>query len=163
MPVKAQSAAQLLEKFTRKGGPDDCWQWTGKLDRRGYGRVIVWRKGNRQDWIAHRLSWANTFGHPGKDWVLHRCDNPGCVNPSHLFLGNAQTNVDDMYAKGRNVHLVGSQIPVSKLKEADIPEIFRMRHEGMLLADIAAKFNVRAQTIDSALKRRTWRHVEVSL
>jgi hypothetical protein len=163
MPVKARTPQQVFDAYVVRCGDDDCWPWTGKVDSLGYGRAFVYGGIGRRDWLAHRLSWMLAHGDPGKAWVLHKCDNPNCVNPNHLFLGDAQANVDDMHAKGRNAKLVGSQIPASKLTEADIPEVFRLRREGMFLADIAAKFGVRAQTVDSALKRRTWRHVEVSL
>jgi hypothetical protein len=163
MPVKARTPQQVFDASVIRRGEDECWPWTGKVDRLGYGRAFVHGGFARRDWIAHRLSWMLAHGDPGRAWVLHRCDNPNCVNPSHLFLGDSQTNVDDMIAKGRNAKMLGSQVPASKLTEADIPAIFEMRKRGALLSEIASRFGVAAQTIDSALKRRTWRHVEVTL
>lgn len=75
----------------------DCWIWTRCRDRRGYGRFSA--KGHRR---AHRFSWALTNGPiPPGMCVLHRCDNPPCVNPAHLFVGTSNDNVADMMAKGR--------------------------------------------------------------
>jgi HNH endonuclease len=163
MPVKARTPQQVFDASVVRLGLEECWAWTGKVDRWGYGRAFVHVSHTRRDWLAHRLSWMLAHGDPGTAWVLHKCDNPNCVNPNHLFLGDAQANVDDMINKGRAARQVGTMVPSAKLHESHIPEIFRMRSNGALLSDIASRFGVAAQTIDSALKRRTWRHVEVAL
>lgn len=86
------------EKFWAKvdrRGPDECWPWLGCLSTMGYGRAG--KKG-----YAHRLAWRLMRGPiPAGHYVLHRCDNPPCCNPSHLFLGDAAANARDMAAKGR--------------------------------------------------------------
>lgn len=75
--------------------PDTCWTWNGGRTEKGYGSFD--RTG------AHRVSyWLMTGEEPGEMDVLHRCDNPPCVRPSHLFLGTHQDNMADMKAKGRN-------------------------------------------------------------
>jgi hypothetical protein len=84
-----------------------CWEWTASLVTGGYGGFSVRRRQTR----AHRYSWEETNGPvPSGLFVLHRCDNPPCVRPSHLFLGTIQDNVDDMMAKGRQVS-VSRRIP----------------------------------------------------
>ena len=81
-----------------------CWEWTHALDQRGYGFIHAERGMEK----AHRYSWRIHFGEipVGEGYhgtcVCHHCDNPACVNPSHLFLGSMQDNVDDMMAKGRH-------------------------------------------------------------
>ena len=93
------------ERFWRKvdkRGSDECWLW---LDRNkqptnphSYGSLRIGDHTMR----AHRVSWIIHYGLIPKGlWVLHHCDNPSCVNPSHLFLGNAQDNYNDMAKKGR--------------------------------------------------------------
>jgi hypothetical protein len=75
-----------------------CWNWTSRVDSRGYGHM---RFGGRE-MLAHRLAWILFRGEdPGKNFVLHKCDNPLCVNPEHLFLGDAGDNMRDCVAKGR--------------------------------------------------------------
>lgn len=75
-----------------------CWEWTARRMPRGYG--VTYMGGKTE--LAHRVAWtiANGEIHDGL-FVLHRCDNPPCCNPSHLFLGTDQDNVDDMMRKGR--------------------------------------------------------------
>lgn len=81
----------------------DCWVWRLSTTRYGHGRFTL---GFNVGIPAHRFSWYLTHGPiPDGLWVLHRCDNPPCVRPDHLFLGTHQDNVDDMVAKGRNAPL----------------------------------------------------------
>lgn len=81
---------------------DGCWNWTGKAAAEdGYGLL---QGPDRRLVRAHRLSWELANGPiPAGQWVLHRCDNPRCVRPDHLFLGTVVENVADMMAKGRHV------------------------------------------------------------
>ena len=86
--------------FIRKG-PNDCWEWTNYLCSGGYGRIGV---GNGVKVLAHVFAWelANNKKVPHGMCICHKCDNPPCVNPAHLFLGTLTINNLDMYMKGRN-------------------------------------------------------------
>lgn len=83
-----------------------CWNWTGSLDRDGYGRMIGSDKGKRIFTFAHRASYEYHKGHIGPidsntGCVLHTCDNPSCINPDHLYLGDQAQNGLDKKLRGR--------------------------------------------------------------
>ena len=91
-----------------------CWNWTESTAPNGYGRMSY----NGTTDYAHRLSWNAHFGViPDGLHVLHRCDNPTCVNPEHLFLGTHQDNMDDMMRKGRRGNTGGHWKVKRLLKE----------------------------------------------
>lgn len=84
-----------------------CWCWKGQTDRKGYGRI--WRDGKRRQ--AHRVSYELIFGPiPDGMQVCHKCDNPPCVRPSHLFLGTQSDNMKDCTNKGRNVLIINPDL-----------------------------------------------------
>lgn len=94
----------------------NCWNWQGTLDSGGYGRMMVRGKCLRM----HRLNFQRFCGElPAGLHVLHHCDNPGCINPAHLFLGTAADNMQDKVAKGRcrngsNANIPGAYWPHPK-------------------------------------------------
>jgi hypothetical protein len=88
--------ARFWPKVEKTAG---CWIWRGSRDRNGYGRISERNKPQ----LAHRVSWRIHHAAEPTACVLHRCDNPPCVNPAHLFLGSRADNSKDMIAKGRFV------------------------------------------------------------
>lgn len=79
----------------------DCLEWTGSLDKNGYGKLKVQGK----QYYTHRIAYQLGYGLDPKElFVCHKCDNPKCVNPQHLFLGTHQDNMDDMLRKGRHTN-----------------------------------------------------------
>lgn len=80
-----------------------CYEWTGCLDRKGYGRI----KKNGKTQFAHRIAWERVNGTiPEGMLVLHSCDNPPCCNVNHLRLGTHQDNTNDMMDRGRGKHAI---------------------------------------------------------
>ena len=103
-------SAPLEERFwsgVDRRGPDECWNWTRARQTRGlkYGIIGIGSRldGSKRAVLAHRLAWQLTHGPLARQGlkVLHRCDNPLCCNPAHLFLGTQADNVADMFSKGR--------------------------------------------------------------
>jgi len=88
-------------KVDKSAGDDACWPWTSSIGRKGYGRA---RLGGGHTKSAHVLAWILLNGElpANKPWGLHRCDNPPCCNPKHVFAGTSLDNVTDRHAKGRD-------------------------------------------------------------
>jgi hypothetical protein len=86
-------------------GPDECWEWTASRNQFGYGQIMLGAYGTggkARPFFAHRIAWELIHGPIETGlFVLHRCDNPPCVNPAHLFLGDQSDNMKDAHAKGR--------------------------------------------------------------
>lgn len=102
--IMARPQKTLEEYFwlrVKKGTPDECWLWTGARDTFGYGRVQLGRNSKRI--TASRTSWIIHNGplESSKILVCHKCDNPPCCNPNHLFVGTHLDNIRDAARKGR--------------------------------------------------------------
>lgn len=91
--------ANALDRIDRSAGADECWPYMGARLPSGYGYVNLRQNGNA---YAHRLAFEQAVGPiPDGMYVCHRCDNPPCCNPAHLFLGTPSENCQDKVAKGR--------------------------------------------------------------
>ena len=135
---------------------DGCWLWQAARDKQGYG--LFTRDGHKQI-VAHRMAYELTYGPVDAGTrILHRCDNPPCCWPQHLFPGTDRDNSDDKVAKGR--HLKGEQIAKAKLTEEQVREIRHLAATGTPVASLAGRFNVTAGAIYFVLSRYTWKHVE---
>lgn len=139
-----EDALRFWRKVDRGVGRDDCWTWTGaKYSRDGYGGFSVARRkarGYNAPQYAHRVSYELTHGSvPAGLSVLHRCDNPSCVNPKHLFAGTQADNMRDASEKGR-LHI--ERPNAQKLSRADLIEIESLRAGGWTLRAIAERMGV---------------------
>jgi len=140
-------------------GPDECWNWTGKVETNGlpYGRLYV----NGKLMKAHRLSYIIANGLSSM-WdgalVLHRCDNPRCVNPRHLYTGTQKDNTRDMIERGRKFRVTGENNGRAVLTSADVKKI-RAAYPGTRIAAIARQYGVKPATICAILTGRNWKGV----
>ncbi len=150
---------RFFEKV-KKG--ESCWTWIAHKCPYGYGRMYDWRDGIRKIFFAHRISWEIHFGAiPQGLKVLHKCDNPPCVNPDHLFLGTNKDNYDDMVSKGRDRHAKGTDHPHAKLTDDCVREI-REKLESRLVTQksLAEEYGVARGIISLIYKNKAWKHVE---
>lgn len=151
--------SQLIQLFwskVRKEDPEDCWEWTGAKSPRGYG-VFGWAYKLGYEQRAHRFSWIlhHEMIPPGL-FICHKCDNPGCVNPNHLFIGTTQQNTQDREYKLRGNAPKGSGNGLSKLTEELVEKI---RKDPRSSRNIAKDLKVSHMTVLRAKNGKTWRHV----
>lgn len=135
-----------------------CWDWKKKKFGAGYGFI---QKGRNKSILAHRASWMIHHGPiPDGLWVLHKCDNPTCTNPEHLFLGNRKDNTDDMIKKGRKNPLMGTKHPNVKLLAYQVIEIRQLIKEGISQRQLGKKYKVSPSTIQNIADGKTWKQVK---
>lgn len=150
---------RLFERTRINLDPGACWMWS-RPRKDGYGDLRDPKKLSKKV-LAHRAMFELFNGPiPEGLGVLHKCDNPGCVNPEHLFLGTHTDNMQDMAAKGRTGIRRGEDQPGTTLTEAKVREI-RRRHAGGESQDSLAKvFGVGQSSISRICLRLKWAHVD---
>lgn len=138
---------------------DGCWTWNGRTDTRGYGRVCLGDK-PLSTLLAHRVAFVRAFGvFDGERLVCHKCDNPPCVRPDHLFLGDDAANNADMIRKGRAFHPFGETHCCAKLTAEKVVEIRARAALGEGARPLARVFGVSDMQIRDIVARRSWKHV----
>ncbi len=154
---------KLFWSSVKTGKRKDCWEWQGSLFSNGYGQVR--RRKYPKMLLAHRYSLflcgklADLFS---EEKVLHKCDNPRCVNPFHLFIGTLQDNVDDMRKKGRGYNIPaqpGEKNPRAKLSWDDVRKIREIARNSskVCYSKIARQYGVSHTNIRAIISCETWK------
>lgn len=195
MPIKTLPLSALNEKHLARfwskvdktpglGPKGGCWLWTAAKFDKGYGAFRLFGAQYR----ANRIALIVCLGADNPEqFALHTCDVPACCNPTHLYWGDHDQNMEDMYSRGRGPvgdrngkhtkpesrprgkdhwrsripELVpkGTKLPFAKLTEAIIPLIRRRARDGESRLSIAASLNVSGSTIARVLRGEMWKHV----
>lgn len=165
MRFKPVDPVERFWKFVDK--TPTCWLWCGSRHKRlPYGKFTV----NGKTVLAHRFSWELHNGPiPSGLMPLHKCDNPPCIRPDHLFLGNHKDNSQDMVKKGRESHhwkgrkrlkQTGEQNGAAKLKVEEVLQIRKLyRLGGWTHKSLAKQFGVAKYNIFLILHHKKWLHV----
>lgn len=135
-----------------------CWIWRKPFNKQGYGKIKIGQKYH----FAHRYSWFLHYGPiPTGFFVLHKCDNPSCVNPAHLFLGTHVENMKDMRLKERQCR--GVEKPKAKLTPESVRKIRKLfvpssRRFGA--SALGRMFGVSNTVVKMVIKGRIWKHIQ---
>lgn len=173
MPNQYTRPIPLAERFWSKvaiANPDECWVWQAGLDNKGYGRFAARLETNQSpNQIASRIAYMLTHGSIQKsDCVLHRCDNPPCCNPAHLFLGTLKDNTQDMWRKGRHMPMpgrfkpgdhVGEKNSHAKITARDVVQIRVDVANGVKSRVLAQQYGLAQATIRGIVTKKIWKHV----
>jgi hypothetical protein len=143
-----------FESRVRADVPGECHIWLGHRNKDGYGKLKVGGK----TVTAHRVAFYLAHGRWPTPCCLHRCDNPPCCNPDHLFEGTQADNAADRDAKGHRRGGSGESTRSAKLDSCDVLEIF-FNHEGLSQAERARRYGVSDATVSLILSGKSWRAV----
>lgn len=132
---------------------NECWEWQKFRLKKGYGKFSYKRK----SYLAHRISWILFKGTIPKDiYVCHKCDNPPCVNPDHLFLGDQRANIRDMVKKNRR-DFKCENAPSRKLSSKDVLQIRQMIDTGIKIKEISKFFHITHGHVRAIKHRKCWK------
>lgn len=134
-----------------------CWKWVGAKAKKGYG--FINHKGKK--YLAHRVVWQLSNGEIEEGMcVCHKCDNPECCNPDHLFLGTPFDNARDRVKKNRSAVRHGIEHSKAKLDEKKVSEIKQLIKKGCRFSEIAEKFSICQSSVYHINSGQNWRHVK---
>ena len=153
-----ETKRRFWEKIAVPADENSCWEWTAYRAAKGYGRFKL--DGRMQG--AHRVAWRLVNGDIPEGegahgtCVLHRCDNPSCVRPDHLFLGTNADNVRDRNEKGRQARQRGQAHGRAKLTRE---KVYAIRADTRLQREIAADHGIDRRTVSDIKRHKRWAHL----
>ena len=146
MGAKPGTTEERFWRYARRSDNNGCWAWAGARDHNGYGYMgikVRQGKNNHTAIRAHRVSWMIHRGPiPRGMCVLHKCDNPQCTNPDHLFLGTRKDNNEDKIIKNRHCGAPGEKNSGAKLTQQQVDEIRAFPRGKPTAAEIAKRFGI---------------------
>lgn len=156
--VSQFNEAKIQRRFWSKvkiETPLECWEWQGRR-RRAYGQFLLDGKYHQ----AHRVSYELVHG-PIDDGLVvrHACDNPSCVNPSHLHVGTQADNVQDCLDRSRDNRPNGERVNTAKLTKSDVRRARTLARQGESYAAISRRLGTTPENISDVVRRKTWKHV----
>lgn len=157
-----QSAQLRMTKYTIKKSDKECWDWIGVKNDNGYPILRIGGRKGLQARVS-RLTYFITYGCFNEDlFICHKCENPGCVNPSHLFTGTCKDNTQDMLQKNRGSAppiLNGEEHGNHKLTEKEVIEIY---NSSLDMKTLGLLYNVTTTTIHRILTGKAWKHLNLA-
>ena len=157
--TSAAASPIVIERFwakvDRSRGDSACWLWMAGCFEDGYG---AFQPRHGRSVRAHRFSWEIAFDAiPVGLFVCHKCDNPRCVNPAHLFLGDIATNNADKMAKGRFKPLRGEANGYHVLTQLQVNSIRALKRQGVKQRDIARRIGASESLVSLIVNNKIWR------
>ena len=143
-----------------------CWNWVGGKGNNGYGRIRI----NDKFYLPHRASYVIFVGDiPEGMCVCHKCDNPSCINPEHLFVGTRNDNMQDALRKGRlkipksisTQFEIGHKPKNRSLSNNQVLEIKRMLKDGFTIHDISSTLNIGRHTINNIKRGHSYFNIKI--
>lgn len=166
-PYKPTTRERFWSYVDKSGGEDACWVWTGNTNSEsGYGQFSC-LKILKKERFAHRISYRLAHGKKPKLWVLHKCDNPPCVNPKHLYEGTPKQNVADRVSRGRSAYQRDFDGWYKKLTEgkktADPVKVRKVREmyaEGLRKCDIARALELNPNVVSNIITGKSFSYIQ---
>ena len=151
------SVQERIEKYTLPEPNSGCWLWIGACAADGYPRITIgsMKDGTKKSVRVTRLVCEEAHGLPEGMHALHKCDNPICINPDHLYPGTPKQNVKDCFDRNRRTQVkFGPDNPAARLTEKDVCAI---RESKLKLRELAVEYGISISNISMIRSGRRWR------
>lgn len=156
IPIITPSTEQRLWSRVKPNADTECWEWLALKDKDGYGRFYIGKK----NLLAHRVAYAAYYKiDPGNLLVCHRCDNPSCVNPAHLWLGSNADNLADMKNKGRSHSCRGERGSRTVLTPSDVYQIRELVSSGLTHRQAGRAVGIGKSQVGRIMRGEQWAHI----
>lgn len=155
LPVLSKKQTDRFWGYVNRGC--GCWLWKASTNSTGYGHIGI----NGKIHLAHRISYMLANGrYKSSKCILHKCDNPPCVKPSHLYIGDLKDNMRDAFSRKR-LSRVGSRNSQAKLNEKIVVEMRKLKGKKSY-SNVGKLFGVSKSCADHVLSGRRWAHVKIA-